>query len=101
MKNTIDEFYGYAPDTAKTIKSKPEKLTDMKDVDDESIIFLLDTFVYKVLDHLKYRGKVQRYNPNKKLHFIVYDDGDTKEYYHNEIRDYCAKNVKQYPPKRR
>ena len=32
----MDDFYGYAPGTTKTIKSKPDKLPDMKDVDNGS-----------------------------------------------------------------
>ena len=97
----MDEFYGYAPGTTKMIKSKPEKLHDMKDVDGGSTRFPHGTFVYKVSIGLEYRGKVQGCNPNKKLYHIVYDNGDTTDYYHNEVRDYCAKNVKQYPHKKR
>ena len=54
----MDEFYGYAPGTTKTIKSKPEKLLNMKDVDDRSTRLSLSTFVYKVFNDLEYRGKV-------------------------------------------
>ena len=36
LKKAMDDFYGYAPGTTKTIKSKPDKLPDMKDVDDAS-----------------------------------------------------------------
>ena len=47
------------------------------------------------------RDKIQRYNPNKKLYYIVYNDGDKEDYYHNELRDYCDKNIKRYPQKKR
>ena len=33
LKKAMDDFYGYAPGTTKTIKSKPDKLSYMKDVD--------------------------------------------------------------------
>ena len=96
----MDGFYGYVPGTTKTIKSKPKKLPDMKDVDDGSTRFPLGTYVYKVFNDLEYRGKVQGYNPNKKLYYIIYNDGDKGDYYHNELRDYCAKNIKRYPQKK-
>ena len=31
LKKAMDDFYGYAPGTTKTIKSKPDKLTDMNE----------------------------------------------------------------------
>ena len=101
MKKAIGELYGYAPGTTKTIKSKPEKLPGMKDIDNSSTRFSLGTYVYKVVNDIEYRGKVQGYDPHKKLYFIVYNDGDKEDYYHNEVRDYCVKNVKRYPQRKR
>ena len=75
----MDNFYGYAQGTTKTIKSKPEKLPDMKDVDDESERFGLGMTVYKVFNDIEYIGKVQGYNPHTKLYFIVDDDGDKED----------------------
>ena len=98
---TIVGYNGYTPGTTKTIKSKPDKLSDMKDVDDGSEWYALGTYIYKVFNDIEYRGKVQGYNPHKKLYFIVYDDGDKEDYYHNEVRDYCADNVNQYPKRKR
>ena len=44
LKKVTDEFYGYTPGTNKTIKSKPEKLNDMKNVDDDSTRYPLGTY---------------------------------------------------------
>ena len=57
LKKTMDKFYGNAPGTTKAIKSKAEKLPDMKDVDDGSTIFPLGTYVYKVLMILDIEAK--------------------------------------------
>ena len=101
LKKAMDDSYGYAPGTTKTIKSKSEKLPDMKDVDDRSEQYALGTTVYKVFNDIEYRGTVQGYNPHNKLYFIVYDDGDKEYYYHNEVKEYCKDNVKQHPRKKR
>ena len=45
LKKAMDDFYGYAPGTTKMIKSKPDKLPDMKDVDDGSTQYPLGTYV--------------------------------------------------------
>ena len=83
----MDEFYGYAPGTTKIIKSKPKKLPDMKEVDNGSTRFPLGTYVCKVFNDIEYKGKVQGYDPRKKLYFIVYNNGDKKDYYHNKVRE--------------
>ena len=49
----MDEFYGYAPGTTKTIKLKHKKLPDMKDVNDGSTRFLYGTYVYKVFNDIE------------------------------------------------
>ena len=38
---------------------------------------------------------------HRKLYFIVYDDGDKEDYYHNEVKAYCEDNVKRHPRKKR
>ena len=89
LKKAMDDFYGYSPSTTKTIKLEPDKLPDMKDVDDGSTQYPLSTYVYKVFNDIEYRGKVQEYDPHKKLYFIVY-----------KVRNYCMANVKQYPKRK-
>ena len=101
MKKAIDDFYGYAPGTTKTIKSKPDKLPDMKDVDDGSERYGHGTIVYKVFNDIEYKGTVQGYDPHRKLYFIVYEDGDKEDYYHNEVKAYCEDNVKRHPRRKR
>ena len=59
LKKAMDDFYGYAPGTTKTIKSKLDKLPDMKDVDDGSERYGHGTIVYKVFNDIEYRGTVQ------------------------------------------
>ena len=100
LKKAMDEFYGYAHGTTKTFKLKPDKLPDMKDVDNGSTQYPLDTYVYKVVNDIESRGKVQGYDSHKKLYFIMYDDGDKEDYYHNEVRDYCADNIKRHPKRK-
>ena len=59
----------------------------MDAVDDGSTQFYVGTPVFKVFGKVEYRGEVTGYDPVNKLYHIVYDDDDTKEYYHNEVRD--------------
>ena len=101
LKKAMDDFYGYAPCTTKTIKSKPETLPDMKDVDDGSERYGHGTIVYKVFNDIEYKGTVQGYDPHRKLYFIVYEDGDKEDYYHNEVKAYCEDNVKRHPRRKR
>ena len=73
----------------------------MKDVDDGSERFGLGKTVYKDFNDIEYRGKLQGYNPHTKLYFIVHDDGDKEDYYHNEVKEYCEDNIKRHPRKKR
>ena len=45
-KKAMDDFYGYFSGTTKTIKLKPDKLPNMKDVDDESERYALGVQLY-------------------------------------------------------
>ena len=68
-------------------KHLEEPADDMRDVDDNSTRFHLGTVVFKVFGRVEHKGEVTRYNPVTKLYQIVYDDNDTEQYYHNEVRD--------------
>ena len=98
LKKPMDEFYGYSPGTTKTIKSKPEELSNMVDINDNSARFSLGTTIYKIIfNDIEYKREVKWYNSNKKLYHIKYDDGDAEDYHLNKVYDYCAKNIKRYP----
>ena len=101
LKKAIDEFNGYTPGTTKTIKSKPEELPDMADVDDDSDRFITGTKVFKVFNDVEYKGTVTGYDHKKKLYHILYEDGDAEDYYHNEVRDLQAGVVKRHPKRKR
>ena len=60
----------------------------MDTIDDNSTRFHVCTSVFKVFGKVEHQGKITGYNPVTKLYHIVYDDDDdTKEYYHNKVRD--------------
>ena len=43
--------------------------------------------VFKVFRQNEHSGSIVGYNLVNKLYHIIYDDYDTEEYYHNEVRD--------------
>ena len=65
LKKAIDEYNGYTPGTTKIIKSKPEELPDMADVDDDSTRFITSTKVVKAFNEVKYKGAVTGYDYKK------------------------------------
>ena len=71
LKKAIDEYNGYTPGLTKTIKSKPEELPNMADIDDDSTRFLVGTKVFKVFDDVKYKGAVTGYDHKKRLYHIL------------------------------
>ena len=80
LKKAMDDFYGYAPGTTKTIKSKPDKLPDMKDVDDGSERYGHGTIVYKVFNDIEYKGTVQGYDPHcTESYTLLYMKMETKK----------------------
>ena len=101
LKKAINEYNGHTPGTTKTIKSKPEELPDMADVDDDSDRFITGTKVFKVFNDVEYKGTVTGYDHKKKLYHILYEDGDAEDYYHNEVRDLQAGVVKRHPKRKR
>ena len=55
-----------------SIKSKPEEIANMKDVDDNSTWFLVSTKVYKIFNDVEYKDTVTGYEPKKRLYHILY-----------------------------
>ena len=59
----------------------------MSVVDNDSTRFHVGTLVFKVFGKIEYQSKVTGYDPVNKLYHTIYDNDDTKEYYHNKVRD--------------
>ena len=57
----------------------------MADVDDDSTRLLVGTKVFKVFNDVKYKGTVTGYDHTKQLYHILYEDCNTKDYYHNKV----------------
>ena len=55
--------------------------------------FMLVHLCSKSLEKVEHQGEVTSYDPVNKLYHIVYDDDDTEEYYHNEVRDQRKGNI--------
>ena len=87
--HTIDDYHHFPTGTTKKVKSKhlEEPAYDMRDVDDNSTRFHVDTIVFKVFGKVEHQGEVTRYDLVNMLYHIVYNDDDSEEYYHNEVRD--------------
>ena len=100
MKKAIDKYYGYTPGTTKTIKSKPEELSNMEDIDDNTTQFSVGTKVYKVFNDMEYKGTVTGYDHKKRLYHILYEDDDAEDFFCNEVWDLGAEVVKRHPRKK-
>ena len=89
IRHAIDNCHHFSQGTTKKIKSKhiEEPADDMDAVDNNSTRFHVGTVVLEVFGKVEHRGRVTGYNPVTKLYQIVYDDDDTEQYYHNEVRD--------------
>ena len=57
-------MYGYAPGATKIIKSRTIPNIDLKEVDDESTRFPVDTKILKVFNDLKYQRSSIGYDYN-------------------------------------
>ena len=68
----------------------------MKEVVNESTTFYVGTKTFKVFNDVEYKGSVKGYDHKKRLYHILYEDGDTEDLYHNEVRDLCAGIVIRY-----
>ena len=97
LKLAIDDYHHFTPGTTKKIKSNhiDEPSDDLLAVDDGTARFHVGTIVYKVFGKIEFKGSVVGYDPVNKLYHIVYDDDDTEEYYHNEVRDQQARSLKK------
>ena len=90
LKRAINGYYDLAPGTTKSIKQKPEEMDEdqMKDVDDGSERFPTGTKIYKVFNEIEYAGEVTGYDNKSKLYHIKYEDGDLKDFFHNEVKEH-------------
>ena len=55
LKKTMDEYYGYAPGTTKTTKSKSVIDSDLSDVDDGTKQYDVGTKIFKVFNDVEYK----------------------------------------------
>ena len=54
----------------------------------------------KVFNDVEYKWTVTGYDHKRKIYHILYEDGDTKDFYHNEVRVLCVGTIKWYPKKK-
>ena len=89
LRHAIDDYYHFCPGTTNKIKLKhlEEPSEDIDTVDDDSTRYNVGTIVFKVFEKIEHKGTVSGYDLADKLYHILYDDDDTEEYYHNEVRD--------------
>ena len=56
--------------------------------------------MYTVFGNTEYKGKIIGYDSRNRLYYIEYNNGDTEEFYHNEIHGYSIQSkdpqAKQY-----
>ena len=95
LQHAIDDYHHFPPGTTKKVKSKhlEEPADNMRDVDNNSTQFHVGTIVLKVFGKVEHRGKVTGYDQGNKLYHILYDDDDSKKYYHNEVRDQRKRSI--------
>ena len=85
FKKAIDEYYGYTLGTTKNIKSKPERMQDMDEVDDGSTRFVADTKIFKIFNDVEYKGTVTGYDHKLSLYHILYENNNDEDFYHNKV----------------
>ena len=89
LTRAIDDYHYLTPSTTKQIKSK--LFNDDGDegistkLDDQSDYFNIAFKILKVFDNGEYKGKIIGYDSKNWLYQVEYEDGDKKEFYHNEI----------------
>ena len=105
LKKPMDDFNDYARGTTKKIKSSDfvRDEEDLKGVDGDpdEPRYKYGTKLYKVFNNVEYKGAVVSHDPTTKLYRILYDDEDTEEMYHNEVKLQHHSTVKRLPKKRR
>jgi hypothetical protein len=89
LKQAMDNYHHFSPSTTKKIKSNSigESPDNLDTVDDGSTRYHVGTTVYKTFSDEEFKDKVTGYDSATKLYHILYEDEDTEDYYHNEVRD--------------
>jgi hypothetical protein len=89
LKQAMDNYHHFSPGTTKKIKSNSigESPDNLDTVDNGSTRYHVGTTVYKTFSDEEFKGKVTGYDSATKLYHILYEDEDTEDYYHNEVRD--------------
>ena len=82
----MDNHCGHALSTTKIIKSKALPNLDLENINDRITRYLLGTQTFKVFNDVEYKDLVTGYNHKKKIYHMIYEDGDNKYFYHNEVK---------------
>ena len=90
LNKSMDCYYVYAPGTTKIINSKPLPDLDLEDVDDNCTGFPVSTkqkyLMFSLMWKIKYLLLVMIII-QKNIYHILYEDGDTEDFYYIEVRD--------------
>ena len=87
LKRAIDDYNDLVPGTTKRVKSK-DTLDDgdiSTDLDDRTSRYPIGFNIYKVFDGVQHKGTISGYDSKHRLYQVEYQDGDSEEFYHNEI----------------
>ena len=87
LKNAIEDYNYFTPGMNKDIKVKVET-EDPDEFDDGTTRHSIGTKVWKVFGGLEYKGTITGYDHKRKWYHVLYDDGDTEDFYHNEVKDH-------------
>ena len=105
LKRAVDDYYDYARGTTKKIKSSYTSVDEQKlqelNGDPKEPRYKYGTKIFKVFNKVEYKGTVLSHDPKSRLYKIMYDDGDTEEMWHNEVKQYHHSTVKRLPKKKR
>ena len=104
LKRAVDDYYDYARGTTKKVKSSftPEEIERLKlDGDPKEPRYKYGTKIFKIFNKVEYKGTVVNHDPETRLYKILYEDGDSEDMWHNEMKEYQHSTVKRLPKKKR
>ena len=104
LKRAVDDYYDFARGTTNKIKSsftKDEEELQKDDGDPDEPRYKYDTKIFKVLNNVEYKSVVISHDPITRLYKILYEDGDTEDMWHNEVKKFHHSTVKRLSKKRR
>ena len=87
LKEAIEDYHNFTPGMSKKIKEEVET-NDPYGFDDGTTRHSIGTKVWKVFGGLEYEGTIIGYIHKQKWYHILYNDGDTEDFYHNKVKDH-------------